>query len=104
MLGAVGTLPPVTEEMDRSIRIAWAAEGFQSVQVFAPRRSESELGDFARGVADAALLNRSSAGLLVALRRAYDGTFDLREDVVDAHDRRVIVTLHPPRGNPNPDD
>lgn len=96
-------------DISGAVRIAWAGEGFESIRVSAPRRDRHELDEFARGVADEALLNRTVQDLRAALRRRFDGTFDL-----DARDARrlaagspdephVVVTLHPPRGEPNPD-
>ena len=96
-------------DISGAVRIAWSGEGYEQIRVVAPRRSRQELDDFARGVADEALLNRTLQDLRSALRRRFDGTFD-----VDGRDARrlgrnptdephVLVTLHPPRGEPNPD-
>ena len=90
--------------MDRSIRIAWAADGLDAIHVHAPRRSAEELSAFARGVADEALLNRTVRDLVAALRRAYGGTFDVQRGLRGGTEPRLLITLHPPRGTPNPDD
>jgi hypothetical protein len=99
----------MTPDISGAVRIAWAGDGFESIRVVAPRRRQAELDEFARGVADEALLNRTVHDLRAALRARFGGTFDL-----DARDARrlgaaardaphVLVTLHPPRGEPNPD-
>ena len=89
--------------MDRSARIAWTADGLEAIHVYAPRRSDEELADFARGVADEALLNRTVHDLVAALRRLYDGTFEVQRRVRGGGEARLHITLHPPRGTPNPD-
>ena len=89
--------------MDGSVRIAWEADGFGAIDVYARWRSRAELAAFARDVADAALFNRTVADLRSALRREHPGEFDL---LAEAHERsgpRVVVRFHPPRGEPNPD-
>ena len=99
----------MTPDISGAIRIAWAGDGYDSIRVVAPRRTRAELDEFARGVADEALLNRTAHDLRAALRRRFDVTFDF-----DARDARrlaatagdaphILVTLHPPRGEPNPD-
>ncbi|CAN5553351.1 MAG: hypothetical protein H0V12_01855 [Chloroflexi bacterium] len=92
-------------EMDGSARIAWAADGYETIRVLAPRRSQSELADFARSVADAALFNRSVGTLRTALREELGAVFDLRGDDARAHrtSTDLIVTIHPPPADPNPD-
>jgi hypothetical protein len=89
--------------MDGSVHIAWEADGYSAIDVYARWRSRAELTAFARDVADAALVNRTVADLGTALRREHPGEFDL---VPYPHERagpRVVVRLHPPRGEPNPD-
>ncbi len=86
-------------------QIAWSADGYEAIVVTAPRRSRAERDGFAQRVADIALLNRDVATLHSALRREFDGHFELdtgrrRGDGPAAH---VRVTLLPPRGTPNPD-
>ena len=86
-------------------QIAWAADGYEGIVVTAPRRARVERDAFAQRVADIALLNRDVATLHAALRREFDGQFELdtgrrRGDVPST---QVRVTLLPPRGAPNPD-
>jgi hypothetical protein len=88
---------------DGSIRIAWQADGFEAIIVRARFRPTAELDAFARGVADVALLERSLPDLRTALRKRYPGAFDLITDEPTARPWRVIVSFHPPRGEPNPD-
>jgi hypothetical protein len=91
------------ERPDGSVRIAWQADGFEAIDVYARWRSRSELERFAREVADAALFNRTVRELHHALRTSHPGEFEL---VPYPHDRaapRVVVRLNPPRGEPNPD-
>jgi hypothetical protein len=88
---------------DGGIRIAWHADGYEAIDVYARWRPREELAAFASGVADAALFDRSVADLRSALRRIYPGEFDL---VLEPHDRtgpRVVVRFHPPKGEPNPE-
>jgi hypothetical protein len=90
-------------QQDGSIRIAWQADGFEAILVRARFRPAGELDDFAKGVADVALLERTLSDLRTALRSRYPGEFDLITDEPVARPGRVIVTFHPPRGEPNPD-
>jgi hypothetical protein len=90
-------------QQDGSIRIAWQADGFEAILVRARFRPAGELDDFAKGVADVALLERTLSDLRTALRSRYPGEFDLITDEPVATPGRVIVTFHPPRGEPNPD-
>ncbi len=90
--------------MDGSVRIAWEADGYRAIDVYGRWRSTPELAAFAREVADAALMNRTVADLRRALQQAHAGEFDF---VPYPHDRwgpRIVVRLHPPPGEPNPDD
>ena len=95
-------------ELDGSVIIAWEADGFAAIAVRAPDRPGSELDAFARAVADAALLNRSSAALRSALRATLPAEpgFDLRprRPAAGAGGPRLLVTLRPPRLTPGPDD
>ena len=88
---------------DGSVHIAWMADGFESIAVQARFRPRAELDALARAVADVALLERTLPDLRSALRRAYPGAFDLivRDAVGDPW--QVVVTFHPPKGEPNPD-
>ena len=88
---------------DGSMRIAWEADGFEAIVVRARFRPAMELDAFARGVADVALLERSLTDLRTALRRRYPGAFDLITDEPASRPWQVIVSFHPPRGEPNPD-
>jgi hypothetical protein len=54
-------------------------------------------------VADVALTNRTVHDLRRGLRQSYGGTFDMEAPDQDAPDRRVLISFHPPRGEPNPD-
>ena len=88
---------------DGGIRIAWLADGYEAIDVYARWRPPEELVAFASRVADAALFDRSVADLRSALRRAFPGEFDM---VLEPHSRigpRVVVRFHPPKGEPNPD-
>ena len=99
----------MTPDISGAIRIAWSSDGFESIRVAAPRRTRAELDEFARGVADEALLNRTVSDLRAALRRRFLGTFDFevrderRLGPASRDTPHVLVTLHPPRGEPNPD-
>ena len=88
---------------DGSIRIAWQADGFEAIFVRARFRPAGELEDFAKGVADVALLERTLADLRTALRKHYPGAFELVTDEPVSAPGRVIISFHPPRGEPNPD-
>ena len=91
------------EQLDGSVRIAWLADGYEAIDVYARWRTRAELEAFARDVADVALMNRSVHELQHALRVGHPGEFEL---VPYPHDRatpRVVVRLNPPRGEPNPD-
>jgi hypothetical protein len=90
-------------EHDGSIRIAWQADGFEAILVRARFRPAAHLEDFARGVADIALLERTLPDLRVALQQRFPGAFDLLTDQPASRPWRVIVRFHPPRGDPNPD-
>lgn len=85
------------------MRIAWQAEGYEAIDIYARWRTRRELDEFARDVADAALMNRTVRDLQHALRVQHPGEFEL---VPYPHDRispRVVVRLNPPPGEPNPD-
>ena len=90
-------------QTDGSIKIAWHADGFEAIFVRARFRPSVELEAYASGVADVALLERTLPDLRTALRKQYPGAFDLvtREPVSALW--QVIVSFHPPRGEPNPD-
>jgi len=92
-------------ELDGSLRLAWSADGFFAIRVFAPRRDRVELIAFARVVADAALVERTVSGLRGALQQLYPGAFELRAQrhPRDGEEPYLVVTLDPPRHEPNPD-
>jgi hypothetical protein len=90
-------------EFDGSVRIAWEADGYVAIHVYARFWPGQTLNEFARSVADAALTNRTVAELRRTLRTRYPGQFDFEAPDADAPDRRVRIAFHPPRGEPNPD-
>ena len=85
------------------MRIAWNAEGFEAIHVYARFWSFDELQRRAEGVADVALTNRTVHDLRRGLRHLFGGSFELQAPDEDAPDRRVAVFFDPPRGEPNPD-
>jgi hypothetical protein len=88
---------------DGSVHIAWQADSYEAIVVRARFRPRTELERFAAGVADVALLERSLADLRTGLRHRFPGAFDLwTDEPVDAPGR-VVVSFHPPPGEPNPD-
>ena len=92
--------------MDGSIRIGWDADGYSAIRVYARRRPQDELLSFGSRVGDVALLNRTVPDLHAALRAEFDATFDLdpRGARGDGEEPFVLVSLHPPPGEPNPDE
>ncbi|MFN8619543.1 MAG: hypothetical protein U0869_02195 [Chloroflexota bacterium] len=90
-------------EPDGSVRIAWQADGYEAIHVHARFRERDELEAYARGVADAALFERTVADLRVALRKAYPGEFDLSTKEPASGAWRVDVRFHPPRREGRPD-
>jgi len=88
---------------DGSIKIAWHADRFEAILVRARFRPSEELEGYASGVADVALLERSLADLRRALRKQYPGEFDLVTREPLSASWQVIISFHPPRGEPNPD-
>lgn len=88
---------------DGSIRIAWQAERYDAIHVRARFRPREELDGFAREVADVALLERTLADLRTALRARFPGAFDLVTQESVSRPWKVIVSFHPPPGEPNPD-
>ena len=91
-------------EPDGSIRIAWQAEGFDAIHVYARFWPADEVQRRARGVADVALTNRTVHDLRRGLRQRFGGVFSLQAPDEDAPDRRVAVFFDPPLGEPNPED
>jgi hypothetical protein len=90
-------------ESDGSMRIAWQADGYEAIIVRARFRSVEQVRDYATGVADVALLERTLPDLRVALRKRYPGAFDLLTSEPASAPWQVIVSFHPPKGQPNPD-
>ncbi|MDQ3492864.1 MAG: hypothetical protein M3452_06340 [Chloroflexota bacterium] len=93
----------MTPDVEAGVRIAWTADGFDLIHVQARWRSREELEGFARGVADAALFNRTLPELRTALRREFHGLFELETAQHGPDGARVIIRFHPPPGQPNPD-
>jgi hypothetical protein len=90
-------------QQDGSIRIAWQADGYEAIFVRARFRPAPDLDELARTVADVALLERTLHDLRSALRKHYPGQFDLVTDEPVSQAGRVIISFHPPPGQPNPD-
>lgn len=90
-------------EPDGSVRIAWDADGFEAIHVLARFRERDELEMYARGVADAALFERTLPDLRAALRRVFPGEFDLSTRAPVDGPHRVVVSFHPPRREGRPD-
>lgn len=90
-------------QQDGTIRIAWHADGFEAIIVRARFRPPREVEAFASRVADVALLERTLPDLRTALRKRFPGEFDLVTDEPRSAPGRVIVSFHPPPGEPNPD-
>jgi hypothetical protein len=91
-------------ERDGSVRIAWQAEGYEAIHVYARFWPSDEVARRASGVADVALTNRTVHDLRRGLRAEFGGTFQLHAPDEDAPDRRVAVYFDPPVGEPNPDE
>jgi len=90
-------------EEDGSVRIAWQADGFVAIHVYARFWPSDEVSRLASGVADVALTNRTVHDLRRGLRQLFGGTFSLQAPDEDAPDRRVAVFFDPPVGPPNPE-
>lgn len=90
-------------EADGSVRIAWEADGYEAIHVYAQFWPAPELGRFAGTVADIALTNRTLADLRRGMRREYLAAYDMEAPDADAPDRRVAIRFLPPPGEPNPD-
>ena len=91
-------------EPDGSVRIAWNAEGFEAIHVYARFWPVDEVQRRAEGVADVALTNRTVDDLRRGLRQRFGGSFSLQAPDEDAPDRRVAVFFDPPPGEPRPDE
>jgi hypothetical protein len=90
-------------QQDGSMRIAWQVDGFEAIYVRARFRPAGDLEAFAKDVADVALLERTLPDLRSALRKQHPGAFDMVTDEPVSAPGRVIISFHPPRGEPNPD-
>ena len=90
-------------EADGSVRIAWNADGFDAIHVYARFLPSTEVSRRAQEVADVALTNRTVHDLRRGLRALFGGGFQLQAPDEDAPDRRVAVFFDPPRWTPNPD-
>jgi len=88
-------------EADGSVRIAWMAEGFEAIHVYARFWPSEEVGRRAQAVADVALTNRTVHDLRRGLRLYFGGGFQLQAPDEDAPDRRVAIFFDPPVGPPN---
>lgn len=86
------------------MRIAWQADGFEAIHVYARFWPSDEVHRRAQVVADVALTNRTIHDLRRGLREQLGGTFSLRAPDQSAPDSRVAVFFDPPRGVPNPDE
>jgi hypothetical protein len=93
----------VSLQSDGSVRIAWLADGYEAIHVYARFWPAEQLADYAAGVADVALTNRTLHDLRRGLRQRFAGLFEMEAPDADAPDRRVAIFFHPPRGEPNPD-
>ena len=91
-------------ENDGSVRIAWLADGYEAIHVYARFWPPGEVQRRAQGVADVALINRTLHDLRRGLRQRFGGGFTLQAPDEDAPDRRVAIFFDPPVGEPNPDD
>jgi hypothetical protein len=91
-------------EPDGSVRIAWQADGYVAIHVYAHFWPHRQLTDYASSVADVALTNRTIHDLRRGLWQRFGGSFDMEAPDQDAADTRVRIAFHPPRGEPNPDE
>ena len=85
------------------MRIHWQADGYEAIHVYGRFWPPDEVRNRASGVADVALTNRTVHDLRSGLRQRFGGSFDMEAPDQDAPDRRVVISFHPPRGEPNPD-
>lgn len=88
---------------DGTMRIAWVSGRYDAIIVRARFRSPRELEGYAREVADVALLERTPAELGTALRHRFPGAFDLTTREPSGGPWQVVVSFHPPAGEPNPE-
>ena len=90
-------------ESDGSVRIAWNADGFEAIHVYARFWPSTVVAERAQAVADVALTNRTVHDLRRGLRAHFGGGFTLQAPDEDAPDSRVAIFFDPPRGQPRPD-
>src|SRR3954451_20537752 len=90
-------------ESDGSVRIAWMADGFEAIHVYARFWPSTVVAERAQDVADVALTNRTVHDLRRGLRARFAGTFQLQAPDEDAPSSRVAIFFDPPLGDPNPD-
>lgn len=90
-------------ESDGSVRIAWTADGFEAIHVYARFWPSTVVAERAQSVADVALTNRTVHDLRRGLRASFGGCFQLQAPDENAPDRRVAIFFDPPAGEPNPD-
>ena len=90
-------------EADGSIRIAWNADGYEAIHVYARFWPSNVVQQRAEQVADVALTHRSVSELRRGLRVSLGGGYEFQAPDEDAPDRRVAIFFDPPRGEPNPD-
>jgi hypothetical protein len=95
---------PTELQLDGAVHIAWLADGLTAIHVAAPQRSRAELDAFASIVADIALLERTVHGVRTALRDRYPGQLEsqVRDHGRDAAAPYLLITLRPPRHDPDP--
>lgn len=86
------------------MRIAWLADGFVAIHVYARFWPSDEVARRASGVADVALTNRTVHDLRRGLRQQFGANFSLQAPDEDAPDRRVAVFFDPPVGPGNPEE
>jgi len=86
------------------VRIAWNADGFEAIHVYARFWPSYVVSERAQSVADVALTNRTVHDLRRGLRGLFGGSFQLQAPDEDAPDHRVAIYFDPPAGTPNPED
>jgi hypothetical protein len=94
----------VSLQSDGTLRIHWLADGYEAIHVQARFWPPGHAQRLAQAVADVALTNRTLHDLRRGLRQHFAGMFDIEAPDQDAPDRRVLISFHPPPGEPNPDE
>lgn len=90
-------------ESDGSVRIAWEADGYEAIHVLARFRERAELEEWARGIADLALFERSYPALRAAIVRTWPGLCTVGTRRTPGSRPRVLVSFLPPRGEGRPE-